>query len=62
MAEEERAEEREANEQVGEGFREYVAEIDPAAAAEMEALVERLEHELEDEGAPPEQPGGGSNG
>ena len=60
MTEDERAEERAGNEQVGEGFREYVAEIDPATAADMEALVERLEHEPEDEGESPEQPGGGS--
>jgi hypothetical protein len=60
MAEDERAEEQAEGEEPGEGFREYVAQIDPATAADMEALVERLEHEPEDEGAPPEQPGGGS--
>jgi hypothetical protein len=60
MAEDERAEEQAADEQAGEGFREYVAEIDPGTAAEMEALIERLEHEPEAEGAPPEQTDGGS--
>ncbi len=60
MAEDQRAEERAEDEEEGEGFREYVAQIDPATAADMEALIERLEHEPETEGAPPEQPDEGS--
>jgi hypothetical protein len=60
MADDERAEEGTEDQEEGEGFREYVAQIDPATAAEMEALVERLEHEPEAESAPPEQTGGGS--
>ncbi len=60
MAEDERPEERAEDEEEGEGFREYVAQIDPATAADMEALIERLEHEPETEGAPPEQPDEGS--
>ena len=39
----------------GDGFREYVAQVDPGTAAEMEALIERLEHEPEGSDLPLEE-------
>ena len=52
MTDEQRAAERVPDLPIqAEGFREYVADIDPATAAEMEAIVEQLE-------AAAEQPAG----
>jgi hypothetical protein len=52
MANEEARPESDAPE-ADEGFKEYVAQIDPGTAAEMEALIEQLEVSANDPPPPP---------
>ena len=50
----------EADAYEGDGYREYVAQIDPGTATEMEAVLENLERmgEQPADGLPPDLPAG----